>query len=716
MKSRSAFTAVLVAILAAMTLISSRSAQAAPATLPLTVTIDALTPMNPQPGKSLRVTGRVLNTSDTVMTSVKVQLRISTEPLTNREDVGRIGRGDLGPTELGPDNYSFDWLIVDVSDELGPGDEASFLLKVPLEYMPFDTPGVYVTAVEALAIPKGEPYLQRAGLIRSFLPWFPNQSMQDIAATNLVWMWPLADWPARDEDGVLLNNRTPEELSVGGRLDSLLTAAATQPQSVTWVLDSELLQTASEMSDGYEVMTSSGVTVGDKVADAQRWLSTLAKATSPVEISRKRAAEEQPIVTLPYANVDASAVRRAGLDRDVLRATTSAPHITEDILDRASQRNVYWAPSGVIDQPTAELLASAGVNTFVLADSALPPREQLGYTPSGIAKLNTGAGEVVAVLRDSGLTASLAMPAHTRSDIVLARQRFLAELGVITMQKSDEARTIVVGPSNALWDTSPALASEILAAVNASSFVRTMTLTKALEEQPSSVPRTRERYSVSNRNAELTESYLARVKDTQTQLTELSSVIDDPVGIVEPMNQALLRSESAAWRGDQETGLRLLRTLNDTLTDSIEKVSILSKGSVTFSGDNGIVPVTISNDLDRTVTIGIQLVGQPTLRLESAPVQGITVDPGKNATVEIPVRVIGGGTLPVSAQLLTPDGEMYGKPTLINLSSTAYARAAAWVIGIAFAAIAVFVVVGIFRRIRSSGKPHSNSKSGNLAT
>jgi len=50
-------------------------------------------------------------------------------------------------------------------------------------------------------------------------------------------------------------------------------------------------------------------------------------------------------------------------------------------------------------------------------------------------------------------------------------------------------------------------------------------------------------------------------------------------------------------------------------------------------------------------------------------------------------------------QILTPGGAPYGSPASITLVSTAYARAAGWVVLAAFLAIAVFVVVGITRRI-----------------
>ncbi|MDI1289829.1 MAG: DUF6049 family protein, partial [bacterium] len=131
-------------------------------------------------------------------------------------------------------------------------------------------------------------------------------------------------------------------------------------------------------------------------------------------------------------------------------------------------------------------------------------------------------------------------------------------------------------------------------------------------------------------------------------------------------------------------------------------VHVLSTGTITFSGDNGRVPITISNDLDRSVTVGLRLTGQPPLRLESEPLANIRIDAGKMASVDIDARVVGGDPLTVEVQLLDAEQVSYGKPALISVSSTAYARAAAWVVAVAFIAILVFVVVGVTRRIRKA--------------
>ena len=110
------------------------------------------------------------------------------------------------------------------------------------------------------------------------------------------------------------------------------------------------------------------------------------------------------------------------------------------------------------------------------------------------------------------------------------------------------------------------------------------------------------------------------------------------------------------------------------------------------------------------MTVGLALVGSPALRLSSEPLTSIRIDAGKMASVDIDARVVGGDPLTVNVQLLTPEMTPYGKPARITVTSTAYARAASWVVAAAFVAIVVFVVVGVTRRIRKAqeGRVHSD--------
>ena len=103
-----------------------------------------------------------------------------------------------------------------------------------------------------------------------------------------------------------------------------------------------------------------------------------------------------------------------------------------------------------------------------------------------------------------------------------------------------------------------------------------------------------------------------------------------------------MRAESAAWRSEPTVGASLLNNISTRLGEQVAQIGVLSEGTVTFSGDSGRVPITIENSLDRTVTVGVQLRASPAIRLESEPLQGIQVEPGKKVSVDIEARVVGG--------------------------------------------------------------------------
>lgn len=145
-------------------------------------------------------------------------------------------------------------------------------------------------------------------------------------------------------------------------------------------------------------------------------------------------------------------------------------------------------------------------------------------------------------------------------------------------------------------------------------------------------------------------------------------------------------------------------------------VTVLSTGRITFSGDSGGVPITVENTSSAPVTVTIDLVGFPSSRLVSEPLTGIVVDPGMRTSVEIEARIIGDGPLNTSVRVTSPTGKRLALPATVTLASAAYARAAGWVVLVAFLALAVFVVVGVTRRIHKAHAARKRSASGSMST
>jgi hypothetical protein len=670
---------------------------------PVPVQIERLSPIVPSPDEQLRISGRVLNTTLGAFRDVQARLRISSGPLTERAAIVEVAATPFAP-ETEPASQILDSTRVDVTPQLDSGAQGEFAFTLDVESLPLPDDGVYVLAVELVGVDAESGGAEQViGIERTFLPWFPDP--EAITPVDVVWLWPLADWPAREATGVLLDDRTPEEISPGGRLDRLLAIGARYPRMVTWIADPALLRTVQEMAGGYEVQRSTGVVAGDRSAEAARWLEVLSET---LRTARSAADPDGPlpIRVLPYADVDAVALTRAGMQTDVVRSVTRSAPTATTVLGGPVLGSVAWLPFGRVDDATAATLVSAGVEALVLGGFAMPAIDDSPNT--GRARMATSVGNAEVLLLDPSVSTTLMLPQQSRSQSVTVRQRFLAQTAMVAQEFGDAStRTVIVGPRTPIWDPSEATLVGLLRATMRAPWMRPQTLTTLFEEGTIGAPRTMAGYGQKARAAELPASYLRRVQRASAQLATLTAILNNPAGITDAYSSALLRAESAAWRSDPATGRALLDSITAQLREQTGLVRVLSEGRVTFSGDSGSVPVTIANDLDRAVTVGVELVASPTPRLESDPVQGIVIDPGKKVSVEIDARVIGGRSLPVRVQLLTPDGQDYGQPATIELASTAYARAASWVVIVAFVAIAIFVVVGITRRIRRARRGHT---------
>lgn len=669
--------------------------------------LDRVTPVVPELDDTLRISGRIVNVGGETLQDVRVRLRTSSLPIANRSEIAEIAGVTPSSTSTespapeptssqsaDPDRVAIDASSVDIDGPLPPGSQGEFRISIPMRNLPLPQAGTYVLGVEALGqVEDVDSFAQRQGIVRTFLPWFPYSAT--VTPIDLVWLWPVADWPARSAGGVLLDDRTPRELSPGGRLDRIVDIGAAAPRTVSWVADPALLQTARVMTEGYQVVSGASVVIGDRGDDAAAWLDALKSGSAGSDLR-----------VLPYADNDAAAVRRAEMPTDVVRAITMAEPYAVAALDSAVTSTVYWAPFGRLDRRTSDLLASSGIRTVVLSSSALPLVDPAVPTSSGLTTISTSTGSLQAVVVDDGLSTALALPQTTRSEALLARQRFLAETALIAVGLPDDApsRTVVAAPADIRWNPSPVLMNALLRATASAPWLSRHSLTELLDEGPSATARERGGYGDRARESELTEEYMDSVRRVQDQLATFTAVLENPAPLTEQYANALLRAESAAWRSEPATGELLVDSVRIGLRNQIAKVRVLSEGTITLSGDSGLVPVTIANDLDRAVTVGVQLRSSPDLRLESAPLTGIRIEPGRLASVELQARVIGGRELAVRVQLLTPEGESFGEPARITIASTAYARAAAWVVGIAFAAIVVFVVVGVTRRIHAAQK------------
>ena len=665
------------------------------------VVLTSLKPSAPRPGDTLVVTGSVTNEGQTDVTGVAVRLRLSPTPVRSRDEIDKILAGTAGRTGVAVAGTR-----TDVVATLAPGASARFLVSVPISALslPDTRPEVAVLGVESIGDVAGDGQGPiQTGLTRTFLPWFPQPGQ--VVPTPVVWLFPLTSAPSRTADGIFLDDHLAVEVGATGRLTRLLDAAEQAPGEVSWVVDPALLQSLQAMARGYEVRQPDGsLAPGAGGPDAQAWLTRLSSLSANAEVT-----------ATAYGDPDVVALHRAGLDVDIALAATTARDLPGAVLTAPVGGGLAWPPGTVSDDGTLDVLRASGTREVVLSAAAFPPSPPVTYTPSGSVDLATGGSPLRAVLADPTVSQLVAAPtrAEVAGDPVVPspterRQQALAEIAMTTLELPSTPRTLVVAPDGR-WSAYGTATGDLIGALVTASFAQYERLGVLAALPPSDVPRARADYPPVARAAELPQRYLAQVAAQRAQLAALRTVAPDVTGsqavTSDALEEALTRSESAAWRTEPATGRRLLASISASIGTQVARVRVLSRAPVTLPGDSGTIPVTVANDLDRPARVGVRLSGTPTTRFVADDIPTVTLAPGQKETLEVAARVIGTGPVVVGITLLTPDGKPFGRTVTTEVRSAAYARAAQWVVAGLFGILVVLLGINFVRRRRPVPAP-----------
>ena len=660
---------------------------------PVRVSLTGLAPVALTATSDLSASGTISNSGLETLTEVSVRLTISTMALPDRRSL-RTGTDIGAAVETTPLYDSTE----EVAGVLRPGAKRQYRVTADESSLPVSAPGIYVVGVEVTGVgPAGFVIL---GSTYSLMPYVP----EPIDPVNVVWLWPLASWPAQTPDGVLLTDVVSRDVQEDGRLTQLLTVGRTTP-ALTWVIDPQLLQMTADMSNGYLVERGGEIRPGSDQQGAASWLDLLRRTLNPAQKGKGDPPRIPDLASLPYADPDADATVRSGLAGDVVRATTMAAPMTEEHLEREPDSVMAWAAGGRMTAGALDALASAGVTSVVMRDNAMPVSTTLDYTPSGYADIATDAGKVRALLLDSGLLRALTLPQGNLASVLQARQRFISELAFIALEPAPRPRHVVAGSGSVRWSPNPRLLNAILAALRGTSWSRLVPVSAMLELPANNVTRISADYDSKARGRELSSDYLDSLISTQESLDSLRSVLTTPARSTAGLTSALLRAESAAWRTRERTGLELLASIDADIARTTSAVYVIPRDNVTFSGDRGSVPITVANDHDQDVIVGVQVTADPASRLETTPLTDVVIEAGKRASLEVPVRIVGGGALSVDIQLTDGRGNDFGEAVPLELRTTAYSRAATWVAVGAAILLGLLVIFDIVRRARGRRRP-----------
>ena len=404
---------------------------------------------------------------------------------------------------------------------------------------------------------------------------------------------------------------------------------------------------------------------------------------------------------LLYSNADPIAQVRAeafpieplgipGADDDLLPATTGYVGTRLPVID---------ATEAIVRQGELESLAAAG--TVVLSTASLD--EQLeGRTPSA----NVSVNGVNVLAADAELQELVHAAAESEGSAAAdVRARVLGLLATITRERPSDPRTLAAMlPATTTGDT-----AALLADLAEAHFVTTAGIDAALEVPQRQASLAEIEDPERNAGADLVRAAL----EQEAEAAQIASIVDEPAALLAELRLSLLVALPDAGQPVTDADRSAIESLGNAMAEVRTAVEIVHGSDIRAVGESVGLPITIANELD--VPANVVLTVRPTNALVNVdePRLEVTIAPTSQQRVQVPIDVVGTGTLRMIVQLHTPDGVPLGQSQSLRISAQPTIEVAvAWALGIA---IVLLLGFGLLRSIQKRRRGQARGDIDDLA-
>jgi len=644
----SATLALLAAVVAVpVGLAGQASAADDETTLPVRVEITAVSPTVLRPGEDLTVTATLHNDGTTELEHVAADVRINAFRMSTRDAVaewsGRAADDAAGEVEA----------TTQVDDPLAPGDAVSVELKVPAAKVPlYNLPGVW--GPRGLAVEATDSG-RRVGLQRSFVLWYPEESVTPVPVSVLL---PFAG-PADDPSSTAADTELDAQTATTGALGQMLAAAQTD-NDIGLVVDPSLVTRAR---------------AGDQ--QSQTWASQLAAAVNAHDT-----------FTLPWADPDVAALGHAD-DADLLKVAVDASR-TSDAIGTGRPTIVWSAADQTLDQATAGAAAAARVSAVVTRTPAAGAASSATHT-----MVSTDDGEVDRFTPDGTLSAMLVDPTAVEPGATSATltQRALAELAVIAREDEADPQPVLLAPGRDEVPD-PTTLRTLMTAFRSAPWARVddvSTLLIGSAGDAKALPKD------AVDDDEVTPAAVAALAEARQHAIDFSAVTPKPEALLEGVDDETLAPLSIAWRADTAGRAQVVERSVGSITARTVGLSVAPLSTVNVVGATGTIRPVVRNDLSVPATV--QLVVTPRKAcLQVEPIDPITLDANSSDSVLVNLRATANCEVALTAHLESTEGARVSPVRAFDARvAPTIESVGTYVVG---GLLAVGLVLGIVRTVR----------------
>ncbi|GLZ54944.1 hypothetical protein [Actinomycetospora sp. NBRC 106378] len=678
----------------------------------------------------LTVTGRLTNRGPVPVRDLGIRAQRGVAVATDRE-VDRALTGAISPDPAAPAPP-----LTPVAGPLDPGDTVPVTLRVPLAALALPGPGVYPVVVEVNGTP-GAGVPERVAAERFLLPvtGLPGgPTATPTTPTTVSLLYPLTDRPRRlpvppGAPTLLADDSLAATLAPDGRLGGLvaaLTRAAPlgSPAAAATCLavDADLLETARDMSGGYQVSSPTGPRPGSGAAAAGQWLAAV-----------RAAAVGRCVVALPYADADLLATSRGNMSDLTTAARTLGAARTAELLGVTPVPDTTVPAGGLLDERSLADLAGGGARALVVDGSTLTD----GVPPGGVGRFagSAGGGSPLAVATDPLVGQALAQSpggadaatgGSTVADGALATQDALAVTALRALGRTPPSAPVVLAPP-ADWPVDATAATALLGGL--SDLARRGLVTPVdlgtLVARAAADPATPDvalgpgdRAAVSDQSSAVLDRIRA-VRDGQRDLLAASrqdrTGAPTPADYLQPLTGALLRSLSAAGRGDpalQRAAASDVAAQLATLRGLVRVVQ--PAGTYSLGSSDAPLLLTVENQLPVAVDVTVVLDQTPGVR--ASPVAVHQVPAFGSYQFQVALDVERSGQFTIDATAHTPGGEALGPTARLLLRSTAYGTITVWLTASAAVVLVILSSLRVALRVRAARRERRSRRRRRAGT
>jgi hypothetical protein len=499
-------------------------------------------------------------------------------------------------------------------------------------------------------------------------------------------VWPIVSPVWQRRSGVFLNDRLGALMEPDGRLDRMVSMGRSDQSPISWLIDPAVLRAAHAMARGYQVN-------GPEPADGDSSEATPGEHSDAGKIFADNlagAATGRAQYALPFGDIDVGAVVHAHRGQLLATATATSQQVLAD--NGVQSATLNWPSGGEADKAMVLAASRTGSIASLLSSDALP---QWSPRTGSLIDVQGVSASARTVVYDANVFEGGPGPGDVNSALQV-RQRLLSEAALAVLAGHPPKSLVVVPPRP--WDPGPDWsAAGFFSGLNVP-WLRLTSLDDTLSQRPVSYSG-QITYSAGNALVELKPSLVDSVSRLRRASTTLTALLTDSEHVQSSYDRMTSLDLSVNWRNQAATVAQLIAGQTAHARGRLAHLSVQSAQSVTLSSSNGRFPVTVSNGLDRAVTVTLSAnPADPALEL-TVP-KPVTIEAGQKVQLQVQARSDRVGLTTVSVRLQTSDGRRFGNIRQLSVRTTQYGVVGWVIVGAGCAVLFGTAIRRIVRRVR----------------